>query len=82
MDSTSLYSISEIEDALVKRTLREVYSSLKERGYNPTSQIVGYLVTGDPGYITNYNEARDKLVKLERAKVIETIVKDYIENNI
>ena len=53
---------------------------LKEKGYNPISQIVGYLVSGDPGYITNYKNARDKMLGLDRNKVLELMVRNYLEN--
>ena len=80
MDKTTLYNIDEITSALVETTLMEVYDALKEKGYNPVSQIVGYLVSGDPGYITTSNNARDKILSIERGKILEAIVKDYLEN--
>ena len=82
MEKTSLFKISDIENALVSRTLIEVYRSLESRGYNPTSQIIGYLITGDPGYITSFESARDKMTSLDREKVLEIILKDYMKNNI
>lgn len=80
MEETTLFNIDEISDALVETTLMEVYDSLKEKGYNPVSQIVGYLVSGDPGYITNYKNARDKILSLERGKILESVVRSYLEN--
>lgn len=80
MDKTTLYDIDEITSALVETTLMEVYDALKEKGYNPVSQIVGYLVSGDPGYITTSNNAREKILSIERGKILEAIVKDYLEN--
>ena len=82
MDKTSLFKISDIENALVSKTLIEVYRSLESRGYNPTSQIIGYLITGDPGYITSFENARNKMISLDREKVLEIILKDYMKNNI
>lgn len=82
MDKTSLFKISDIENAYVSKTLIEVYRSLESRGYNPTSQIIGYLITGDPGYITSFENARDKMTELDREKVLEIILKDYMKNNI
>ena len=58
MEETSLYNLSDIEDALVETTLDEVYSALVERGFNPVNQIVGYLTTGDPSYITSNKDIR------------------------
>lgn len=80
MDKTTLFDIDEIQDALVETTLDEVYDALKEKGYNPVSQIVGYLVSGDPGYITSFNGARDKILSIERGKILEIIVRSYLEN--
>lgn len=82
MENTSLFKISEIENALVSKTLIEVYRSLESRGYNPTSQIIGYLITGDPGYITSFENARNKLIELDREKVLEIVLKDYMKNNL
>ena len=82
MEKTSLFKISDIENALVSKTLIEVYRSLESRGYNPTSQIIGYLITGDPGYITSFEDARNKMIELDREKVLEIVLKDYMKNNI
>ncbi|MCH5166361.1 MAG: IreB family regulatory phosphoprotein [Erysipelotrichales bacterium] len=80
MDKTTLFNIDEITSALVETTLMEVYDALKEKGYNPVSQIVGYLVSGDPGYITTSNNAREKILSIDRGKILEAIVKEYLEN--
>lgn len=82
MENTSLFKISDIENAMVSKTLIEVYRSLESRGYNPTSQIIGYLISGDPGYITSYENARNKIIELDREKVLEIVLKDYMRNNI
>ena len=82
MDNTSLFKINDIENALVSKTLIEVYRSLESRGYNPTSQIIGYLVSGDPGYITSFENARNKMTSLDREKVLEIVLKDYMKNNL
>ena len=82
MDKTSLFKLSDIENALVSKTLIEVYRSLESRGYNPTSQIIGYLITGDPGYVTSFENARNKMTSLDREKVLEIVLKDYIKNNL
>ena len=80
MDKTTLFDIEELNEALVQTTLDEVYDALKEKGYNPVSQIVGYLISGDPGYITSYMNARDKIMSIERGKILEVVVKEYLEN--
>lgn len=82
LDKTSLYNLSDIQEALMNKTIIEVYEALNEKGYNATSQIVGYLISGDPGYITNYKNARNKITEYDRAKILEIILKDYIEKNI
>lgn len=82
MDNTSLFSLSDIENAMVSKTLIEVYRSLEGRGYNPTSQIIGYLITGDESYITSFENARSKMTNLDREKVLEIILKDYMKNNL
>lgn len=64
---------------LTKAILGEVFNSLKEKGYNPIDQIVGYLISGDPTYITNYNGARALVRKLERYEILEEVLKDYLD---
>lgn len=79
MDMTKIYSTDEFKEAYVVDTIREVCSILKERGYNPINQIVGYLMSGDPGYITSYNNARNMIVGIERTKILEVLVKGLIK---
>ncbi len=64
----------------VKEIMREVYSALTVKGYDPISQIVGYIISGDPTYITSYNGARSKIVKVERDELLEELVKHYIKS--
>ena len=65
--------VNEIRDILFY-----VYEALKEKGYNPVNQIVGYILSGDPTYITSYNNARSKIRKLERDELLEEIIKSYL----
>ena len=65
MEHTTLFSLEDIDNAIVSKTLIEVYDSLKKKGYNPTNQIVGYLMSGDPGYISSHKEARNKIIKFD-----------------
>ncbi len=81
MDNTNMYNVSEIEEALVSKTLIEVYNSLDSKGYNATSQIIGYLITGDPGYITSFENARNKITSIDREKIMKSILEYYIKNN-
>ncbi len=62
----------------VKDTIKEVYEALKVKGYNPINQIVAYIMSGDPTYITSYNNARVLISKLERDEILEEIVKSYL----
>ena len=62
LDKTVTYNTKMIENAKISDMLFEVYDALKERGYNPINQILGYLISGDPGYISSYKEARDKII--------------------
>ncbi|MBP3634992.1 MAG: IreB family regulatory phosphoprotein [Bacilli bacterium] len=81
MDSntTFLFDVTEIDNVLVEQTIKEVYDSLEEKGYNGVNQIVGYLISGDPGYISSYNESRKKICKLERTQIVEVLLRNYIE---
>ena len=72
MDSnTTLYSVEEFDIALVDAILHEVYLALQEKGYDPINQIVGYLMSGDPGYISSYKDARKKIVSINRSRILE-----------
>ncbi len=79
MDNTVLFDVEEIKDAQIKDTLKEVYDALKERGYNPINQMVGYIITGDPGYISSYKDARAKMTELDRTEVAATLLKGYLK---
>ena len=63
---------------LTKEILEEVYKALSEKGYNPVNQLVGYIISGDPTYITNYNGARALVRKLERDEILEEVLKSYL----
>ena len=76
-EQTSLFDIQEIDTRNIRDTLNEVYTSLEERGYNPTNQIVGYLISGDPGYISSYKDARSKIQEIDRAKIVEILLLEF-----
>lgn len=78
-DDTSLFDVDVVNAKLVKSTLDEVALALKERGYDPVKQIVGYLISGDPGYISNYKNSRNKIQELDRALVVANLLKDYLK---
>ena len=65
----------------VSQVLEQVYVALTEKGYNPVNQIVGYIMSGDPTYITSYNGARSLIMKMERDELVEEMFKTYIEHN-
>lgn len=80
-EQTSLFDIAELNAELTRVTLKEVYESLEERGYNPINQIVGYLISGDPGYISSYKDARNKIQQIDRAKIVEILLLEFQKNN-
>ncbi|MBO5183128.1 MAG: IreB family regulatory phosphoprotein [Bacilli bacterium] len=79
MEETKVYDTEEFIDENISQTIKEVVLNLEERGYNPTNQIVGYLMSGDPGYISNHKESRNKILKFDRTKIIEVLLKEFIK---
>ena len=79
MDETKIYKKEELDKELVENIISEVVGALEERGYDATQQIVGYLMSGDPGYISSYKEARKKITSIERTKILEVLVENYIK---
>lgn len=77
---TVKFNVNKEESNEVRDIITSVYDSLKEKGYNPINQIVGYLLSGDPTYITSYNNARNKIKQLERDELLEELLKRYLEN--
>lgn len=77
--STNVFDLKNINDILVKETLLDAIDALEERGYNSVNQIVGYLISGDSGYISNYKETRKKISKLDRADILEVLLRNYVE---
>ena len=84
MNNESTQNIVPIKDATVdvRVIIGEVYDALTEKGYNPVSQVVGYIMSGDPTYITSYKNARSLIMKVERDEIIEVLLEDYIKNNL
>ena len=80
-DRTMTFSIGDQTEQEIRNTLTIVYDSLKEKGYNPVNQIVGYIMSGDPTYITNHNNARSLIMKVERDELVEELLKGYIRTN-
>ena len=77
-DNTIQFDVVKNKKDLTKEILTQVYDSLKEKGYNPVNQMVGYLISGDPTYITNFNGARALVRKLERDEILEEVLKNYL----
>ncbi len=69
------------EEVDVKEILAKVYAALKEKGYNPTNQIVQYIMSGEPLFITSFNSARSLITKVERDELVEELVRSYIDHN-
>lgn len=80
-DKTMFFKVEKNKDIDSKKVLKEVYESLVEKGYNPINQIVGYILSGDPTYITSHNDARNKIRSIERDELLEKLVKNYIGIN-
>ncbi len=79
-ENTSLFKVEELDAEMTRLTLNEVYEALQERGYDPINQIVGYLISGDPGYISSYKDARNKIQEIDRAKIVEILLVEFHKN--
>ncbi len=77
-DNTQKFVLKRDEDEEMKFILTEVYDALKSKGYNPISQIVGYILSEDPAYITNHNNARSLVRKLDRDELLHALVRHYL----
>ncbi len=78
MDYTRKFSVNFDKDEEIKVILTSVYNSLQEKGYNPINQIVGYILSEDPTYITNHNNARTLIRKLDRDELLQVLLKSYL----
>ena len=81
LDETMNFEIEKEDNQRVQEILKEVYKALEEKGYNPVNQIVGYILSGDPTYITSYKDARGKIRTIERDELLEKMVKKYVGIN-
>ena len=82
LNNTQLFKVDVEKDFDVRDVIASVYAKKKKKGYNPVNQIVGYLMSGDPTYITSHNGARSLIMRVERDEVIELFLEDYIKNNL
>lgn len=81
LEKTSLFKIVKSDVEEIREKLNNVYEALEERGYNATNQLVGYLISGDLGYISSHKDARKKIQSLDRAKIIEILLEEFQSNN-
>lgn len=77
-NNTIKFTVPQDDNTKMRRILRTVFDALDEKGYNPINQIVGYLLTEDPTYITNYNNARSMICKLDRDEMLQELVECYL----
>lgn len=80
LDKTMTFSIHDDKDQQMKQVLLTVYSALKEKGYNPINQIVGYILSEDPTYITTHNNARSLVRKVDRDELLRAMVRNYLND--
>lgn len=81
LSNTQYFDVSKDTEEQVKIVLAVVYQAMTEKGYNPVNQIVGYIMSGDPTYITSHNGARSLIMKVERDELVEELLKEYIRSN-
>ncbi len=80
MEETMFFKVNTDEELNPRDVLLAVYDALQEKGYNPINQLVGYLISGDPAYITSHKQARSLIRRVERDDLIEELVVNYLEN--
>ncbi|MCI6653255.1 MAG: IreB family regulatory phosphoprotein [Ruminococcus sp.] len=78
LDKTMIFSLNGDRDQEIKNAMIKVYDALKQKGYNPINQIVGYILSEDPTYITTYNNARNIISSIDRDELLEALVKSYL----
>ena len=81
INSTQYFKVEKAPELQVSDVIKIVYEALNEKGYNPVNQIVGYVMSGDPTYITSHNNARSLIMKVERDELVEELLKHYIKHN-
>ncbi len=78
--NTQYFKVEKEPELQIKEVLKVVFAAMREKGYNPVSQIVGFIMSGDPSYITSHNNARSLIMKVERDELVEEILRAYIQN--
>ena len=79
-EPTAVFSIRDDRDMEIKQAVLQVYRALEEKGYNPINQLVGYILSEDPTYITNYNNARSLICRIDRDELLQELVRSYLED--
>ena len=79
-EPTAIFSIRDEKDEEIKKVVLQVYSALEEKGYNPINQLVGYILSEDPTYITTYNNARSLIRRIDRDELLQILVKSYLND--
>ena len=77
-NNTTIFNVAELRQELILMTINEIIEALEFKGYNPTNQIVGYLMTGDIKYITSFNNSRKKIAKYDRTEVLKALINGYL----
>ena len=80
LGNTKYFKVKTEPEVQVKQVLEVVYTAMEEKGYNPLNQIVGYIMSGDPTYITSHKGARSMIMKVERDELVEELLREYIKN--
>ena len=80
-EPTAIFSIRDEKDMAIRQTVLQVYDALEEKGYNPINQLVGYILSEDPTYITNYNNARSLICRIDRDELLQELVRSYLEKD-
>ena len=81
LTNTQYFKVEREPEIEVSDVLEQVYKALTEKGYNPVNQIVGYIMSGDPTYITSHNNARSLIMKVDREELVEEVLEQYIDTN-
>jgi uncharacterized protein (UPF0297 family) len=81
IEETMLFSVADEKERLLRSGLQEVGAALTEKGYNPVNQIVGYILSEDPTYITTYKSARSKIMRLDRDELLQDLVRVYLDSD-
>ncbi|HEX3010989.1 MAG TPA: IreB family regulatory phosphoprotein [Syntrophomonadaceae bacterium] len=78
-ENTVSFKMEKEGEERVRAVLKEVYNALAEKGYNPVNQLVGYMISGEPAYITSHKQARNSICKLDRDEIMEVLLKNYLK---